>query len=223
MLLDDLESYLADQVAFATKPDRPPFRRFIEYKSSSNAEEANAFWERYFTQFPNTKKLYTVPDSYTPCANRIIFREAPFNRPARSVITLSNIAHVAFALSLCQIIGSHETILYSARASRAISMPGADSIMGPMLSLIPLHIQLPSKEPVLTVLQSLQDLSTRMLKYELFSEDYFRRRGAAPDEIRFNWLPLGSDLSSRVVRFTTDDDKASLRIVQEQTPNPPNS
>ena len=95
--------------------------------------------------------------------------------------------------------------------------------MGPMLSLIPLHIQLPSKEPVLTVLQSLQDLSTRMLKYELFSEDHFRKRGAAPDEIRFNWLPLGSDLSSRVVRFTTDDDKASLRVVREQTPNPPGS
>lgn len=216
LLLDDLESYLADPVAFATKPNRPSFRKFVDYRRSLDAEEANAFLERHFAQLPNIKKLYTLPDSYTPFLSRTIFREFPINRPTKSAITVSNIAHVAFALSLGQITGSHETTVYSVRGSRAISLPGAESIMGPMLSSVPLHIQLPPKEPVSTVLRNLKDLSTRMLKYELFSGGLVWRRGAGRNHILFNWFPLGSDLSSRVVRFTAGEDKASLRILREQ-------
>lgn len=216
LFLDDLESYLVDPVAFTMKPNRPSFRNFVDYRRSLDAEEANAFLERYFAQLPDTMKLYTLPDSYKPSLRRTHSREVPINRPTKSAITVSNIAHVAFALSIGQITGSHEISLRSIRGSRAISMPGVESIMGPMVTSVPLHIRLPPKEPVSTVLRSLQDLSTLMLKYELFSGQYFMRRGLVRDQVLFNWYPRGSDISTRLVRFTTGEDKASLRVVREQ-------
>lgn len=216
LLLDDLESYLVDPVAFTTKPNRPSFRDFVDFRRSLDAEEANAFLERYFAQLPDTKKLYTLPDSYQPFLRRTQIREVPINRPTKSAITVSNIAHVAFALSLGQITGSHEISLNTVRGSRAISMPGAESIMGPMVSAVPLHIRLPPKEPVSTVLRSLQDLSTQMLKYELLSGKHVVRRGLARDQVFFNWNPRGTDISTRLVRFTAGEDKASLRVVREQ-------
>ena len=216
LLLDDLESYLADPVAFAEKPDRPPFKAFVDYRRSLDPKEANAFWERYFGQLPHPNILCTLPDNYRPHLNHSIVREVPVDRPTKSTITVSSMAHVAFALTLGQMTGSHDTTMFGVRGSRLISMPGAGSIMGPMVSVGLLRIQLPPKEPVSTVLRSFQDHSARMLNYELFGRAHIYRRGVPRDQFAFNWYPRGSDLLLRRPSFTIDNDKATLRVVREE-------
>lgn len=221
LLFDDLESCLANPVTFTAKPDRPSFKTFVDYRNSLNAKEAKAFWERHFAELPNTKTLYTIPDDYMPCSNKTIAREVSIERPTRSAITLSNMAQAAFALTLGQMTGSHKTTLRSVRGSRAISMPRAESIMGPMVSsAVLLHVQLPPEEPVSMVLRSLQDTSTRMLKYEIFYAEHASGRHDSKNHISFNWFPFGSDLSSRVAEFAVGNDKAALRVTQELYPNP---
>ena len=53
LLFDDLESYLADPIAFTAKPDRPPFKNLVDYWRSFNTE-ANALLERYYAELPHT-------------------------------------------------------------------------------------------------------------------------------------------------------------------------
>lgn len=223
LLLDDLESYLANPAAFTAKRARPPFKSLVDYQRSLDAEEANAFWRRYFGELPHTKTLYTIPEDYKPSRNHTTVRVISIDRPTRSAFTVSNMAQVAFALALAQVTGSHETTLIIVRGSRGISMRGAESIMGPMLSgIVPLYVLLSPEEPVSTVLRRVQDTSTLMLRYELFSQEHAARERKLENHIRFNWFPLGSDLSSRVAEFRVGNEKASLRVVQEQYPKPHN-
>ena len=128
-------------------------------------------------------------------------------------------AHAAFALTLGQMTGSHEIMLYSARGSRAISMPGAESIMGPMASTVMQHVSLPPEEPISTVLRSIQSTSTRMLNYEPFHTEHISKQPGKINHILFDWLLPGSDLSSRVAEYPIDNGKACLQVIEELYPN----
>ena len=219
LLLDDLKSYLVDPVAFTAKPDRPPFKDLLGYQRSYKTE-ADAFFERYYAELPHTKTLYNVPENYTANPNNSTARKVSIDRPTRNAFTVSVMAHAAFALALGQTIGTGEVTLNTIRGSRAISMPGAESIMGPLVSSALLHVQLPPKEPVSTVLRSIQDTTTRMLKYDFFSREHRMRQPGHLNHIAFNWFPIGTDLFSRTMEFTVGDDKALLKVSQELYPNP---
>lgn len=218
LLLEDMESYLADPVAFLAKPHRPQFKDFVNYRRSLNTEEAIAFFKKYFAELANTKPLYTIPDNYTLSANRNISREILIDRPTKSAITFSNMAQAAFALAVGQVTKSHEVNLFTIRGSRGISMPGVESVMGPMVSDMLFNIQLPPEKPVSTVLRNIQDTATRLLKYELFSWGPYLAWGR--NRVYFNWHPIGNDLFSKVARFPVGEDQATLRVVQEMYPNP---
>ncbi len=217
LLLDDLKSYLENPVAFTAKPARPPFKRVVDHLHASNAEEANAFFDSYSAGLPDTKSAFTVPDNYSPSPDHTA-REISIDRPTGNAITLSNMAQTAFALAHAQMTGSSGTTLLTVRGSRAISMPGAESIMGPMVATVPIHVALPPEKPVSTVLRDIQDTSTQLLKYDLFAWQRFS--ASARDLIIFNWFPPGSDLFARVARFSVGNDRASLRVLQEHFPNP---
>ena len=221
LLLEDLDSYLANPVAFFAKPHRPPFKNFVNYRRSLKAEEAKAFFEKYLAELPNTRPLYTIPDDHKLSTNRIITREISIDRPTRSTITFPNMAQAAFALAVGQVTESHEINLYTIRGSRAISMPGVESIMGPTVSGIFLSTKLPPEEPISTVLRNIQDTAIQILKYEVFSLGYNSALGK--NSIWFNWHPLGSDLFSKVARFSVGENQASLRVVQELYPNAPSA
>lgn len=222
LLVDDLSSYLTNLVTFNAKPNRPLFKDLIEYQRSYKTE-ADAFLERYYADFPHTETLYTVPDKYTGTPNNNTNRKISIHRPTKKDMTISTMAHAAFALALGQMTGSQETKLHTVRGSRALSVPGAESIMGPMASIALLHVQLPPKEPVSTVLRSIQDTSTHMLKYDIFNTEHVLKQPGLLNHALFNWLPLGSDLSSRPVEYPVGDDKASLKVIQELFPNPHHS
>ena len=219
LLFDDLESYLADPVAFTAKPDRPPFKNLVNYWRSFDTE-ANARLKTYYSELPRTKTLYTVPDGYTAIPKDEITRNIPIDRPTKNPITFSTMAHAAFALTLGQMTGSHETMLFSARGSRAISMPGAESIMGPMASAVMQHVSLPPEEPISTVLRSIQSTTTRMLNYEPFHTEHSFQQPGKDNHIILDWLLPGCDLLSRVAEYPIGNGKASLRVIQEQFPNP---
>ena len=219
LLFDDLESYLADPVAFTAKPDRPPFKNMVDYWRSFETE-ANAQLTRDYSELPHTRTLYTVPDGYTASPKGEVSRNISIDRPTKNPITFSTMAHAAFALTLGHMTRSHEITLYSARGSRAISMPGAESIMGPMASAAMQHVSLPPEEPILTVLRSLQNASTRMLKYEPFHLEHAFRHPGRDNHIVLDWLLPGSDLSSRVAEYPIGNGKACLQVVQELYPNP---
>ena len=219
LLFDDLESYLADPVAFTAKPDRPPFKNLVDYWRSFNTE-ANALLQKYYAELPRTRTLYTVSDGYTALCNERVTRNIVIEKPAKNPITFSTMAHAAFALTLGQITGSHEITLYGVRSSRAISKPGAESIMGPMASTVLQHVSLPPEEPISTVLRRIQNNSTHMLKYEPFHTKHALRQPGRMNHILFDWLLPGSDLSSRVAEYPVGNGKACLRVIDELFPNP---
>ena len=168
----------------------------------------------------DTRTLYTIPDGYTAFCKDSVTKAIFIEKPTKNPITFSTMANAAFALTIGQITGSHEITLYSVRGSRAISKPGAESIMGPMASLVLQHVSLPPKEPISTVLRSIQNTSTRMLNYEPFHTMHVQRHRGIMNHILFDWLMPGSDFSSRVAEHPVGNGKACLRVIQEQFPNP---
>lgn len=217
LLLEDLESYLANPDTFSARPPRPPFKDFVNYRRSLDSGEANNFFKEYLANLPNKKPLYSVPEDYTACTNHSITREVFLDRPTRGAITFSIMGQAALALAVGQVTDSHELTLHTVRGTRTQSMPGIESVMGPLVSAMLSKFQLRPEEPLSVFLRKLQDAATQMLKYEPFSLEHYPALGM--NQVAFNWLPLGSDLFSKIARFSVGEDQASLRVVQELYPN----
>ena len=218
LLWRDLESYLANPVAFAAKPYRPSFKDFVNYRRSLDSEEADKFFKHYLATLPNMKNLYTIPKGHTALTNRSITTELFVNRPTRGPVTFPTIGLAALALVVGQVTESYEITLEILRGARTESMPGIESVMGPLLSGMLLRIQLPPEKSISAFLRQLQDTATQMLKYEPFSLKHYPAFGT--NEITFNWHPLGNDLLSKTARFSIGEDQASFRAVQRLYPNP---
>ena len=218
LLWQDLESYLANPVAFTAKPHRPSFKDFVSYRRSLDSEEADKFFKHYLADLPNMKSLYTIPKGHTALTNRSITTELFVDRPTRGIVTFSTMGLAALALAVGQVTESYEITLETLRGARTEPMPGIESVMGPLLSGMLLKVQLPPEKPVSAFLRQLQDTATQMMKYEPFSLKHYPAFGT--NQITFNWHPLGSDLLSKTARFSVGEDEASFCAVQRLYPNP---
>lgn len=218
LLWQDLESYLANPVAFTAKSHRPAFKDFVNYRRLLDSQEADKFFKEYLATFPNTKSLYTIPKDYTALTNRSVTTEMFVDRPTRGTVTFATMGLAALALAVGQVTESYEIALETLRGARTEPMPGIESVMGPLLSGMLLKIQLPREEPISAFLRKIQNTATQMLKYEPFSLKHYPAFGT--NQITFNWHPLGSDLLSKTARFSVGEDQASFCAVQRLYPNP---
>lgn len=106
------------------------------------------FWKDTPQRLPPTKTIYTVSDGYTATARNQSARKISIHRPL-------NGPSLFFALALGKMTKPHDTTLRTLRGSHALSLPGAESIMGPMVSSVLVHVRLPPKQPISMVLRNL--------------------------------------------------------------------
>ena len=216
LLCDDLDEYLKEPDKFSNKPSRPSIKKYLEYVKNLDEAPSRAFWDTYITEMgPWTPLLNDAPKIKDPLCNRKIVKSIALDRANNSTIRLSTICHAAFGMVLGGITKRQNVVYLAIRASRTL-FPGAESIMGSMLSSVPVRMSFRSDELVYKLLKQVQDDSVAMMRHEAFGWHAMSNAPVDPASnngfLLFNYLPKGTDPFSRWMRGSA----GGLKIVQEK-------
>ncbi|KAL8799322.1 MAG: hypothetical protein Q9200_007565 [Gallowayella weberi] len=203
LLLNGIEQYLISPSGYSNKPKPPPYSIVAEYLNSKQ-KDAAAFWQNYLGDSPSPKVFYEVPEGYvTPSSevSPITQRTFSYKSQEHGGISLATVAHGAFGLASAALSGAlDDSIFLTARMGRQVPVKGIGSIMGPMASMVPLHIRPNSHNTILDLLQQIQKDSIAMMPYEQQAQETLPPLFATTIPI-LNWKLNDVDVLERKITF----------------------
>lgn len=152
---DDIAECFRDPDRYERKPNRPRFADFSRFVGFQDQQKGIDHWKQHLHGLERFDTLFSDEEASkrefqtTPYAETRI--KMKYTKPPQTRINFSTIVHVAYALVLANESGFDDVFFPTIRSCRSMAMPGVESIMGPVWSMVPCRVQL---EP----LQSLQDL-----------------------------------------------------------------
>ncbi|MCY1015549.1 non-ribosomal peptide synthase/polyketide synthase [Pyxidicoccus sp. MSG2] len=169
LLMDELLATYQGQ--HTPLPSRPPYRDFITWMKRRTSSTSEAWWQDTLTRptplpgdrgppgtptVPWREHLYVLPESLTSALTAFARRHH---------LTLNTLALGAWARVLAHHTGVDTVLTQVIIAGRPPELPGAESIIGPLIDALPLRIPLTGGEPCLPWLQDLQARQLALAEY----------------------------------------------------------
>ncbi|KAL8678731.1 MAG: hypothetical protein Q9224_007088 [Gallowayella concinna] len=224
LLCDDLEACLQDPTGFSEKPRRPSVRKYLDFVAKMDPTPSQSYWREYLAGNPrHSPPLTTSPKLDEPICNKKMVKRLPIQAYPRTSIRLSTMAYTAFALLVGSISGYEDMVFWGGRGSRTV-FPGAEAIMGSLVSSAPFRVSYQASDAVQDLLQRVQQDANTMMRHEPWALlvrpelDVLRDR-----TILLNWYYKGTDLTVRSMRGKVESDakEATLKVVEEvYSPHP---
>jgi amino acid adenylation domain-containing protein len=167
---------IREQRALPDEP-APSYRDYVKWLQRQDMSEADAFWRRQLEGF----------DEPTPLGARkpLDSRHAPGEDYAAHKTTLSleltqslqafarrhgltpnTLTQCAWALLLSRYSDRDDVVFGITVSGRPVSLPGAESIIGPFLNTLPLRVRLSKDGTVISLLKKLQEQTADLRQYE---------------------------------------------------------
>lgn len=155
----------------------PSYVDYVKWFEQQDMSEADAYWRRELEGFSEVtpigvkyireKAAATVE---THEAKEIGLgaetTEAIKTFARRHGLTLNTITQAAWTLLLSHYSGKTDIVFGITVSGRPISLPEAESIVGPFLNTLPLRVKLPASDTVASWLQKLQAQTSELRQYE---------------------------------------------------------
>ncbi|KAL8792646.1 MAG: hypothetical protein Q9195_004774 [Heterodermia aff. obscurata] len=217
LLCDDLEDFLQNQGEFLAKPGRPAYKSHVHRINQMDLDAGQAIWRNYLAGLEQQRlPLHALPRSEKAALNKMIRKYIPKQRPQDSTIRLSSIAHAALAIVLGRLTCCRDIAYLSVRGLRTL-YPGAEAVMGGLLTDVPVRIQINPSDTVRDLLSKIQDDFISMMRHEPFGVETALELQLNPNNtIVFNWHTRGMDLLSRKMPRTGEQcQKGFLKVIDE--------
>ncbi|PHH65592.1 hypothetical protein CDD81_2027 [Ophiocordyceps australis] len=155
-----------------------PYVNFVKYAQSLDGEQANEFWR---SQLQGASKT-TFPKrtaSSASCSQTLIRQiHLRHHVGSNSAITTATVLRAAWAIVLARYNDSAPNVTFGAAvAGRQAPVPGIDDIVGPVLSTVPMRVNLEGTELVTSFLQRIQAQSVDMMPFEQLGLQNISRLG----------------------------------------------
>lgn len=136
----------------------PPayMKDFVQYLDSSDAMKTNEFWRQELNGATGSQFPRLPTRDYMPTPNGMVERIIPLQANDCSPFTKATVIRGAWALVASQYTGSDDVVFGETMTGRDIPLPGAESIVGPMIATIPLRVRVRRNMSVETYLQAVQ-------------------------------------------------------------------
>ncbi|KAL8677967.1 MAG: hypothetical protein Q9186_005633 [Xanthomendoza sp. 1 TL-2023] len=221
LLLDGIEQYLLSPTGYNSKPKPAPYKVFAEY-IVSKMEDGAAFWRNYMGDSPSPRVLWKIPDDYAPTSNKVFTvgrRKLSYKSREHGGVSLATVAHGAFGLAFAALSGSlDDAVFLMVRMGRQIPVKGIESIMGPMMTPVPLRIRSTSHDTILDMLQQIQKDFISVIPYEQMA-----RAALPPGYLNrvpiLNWRLNDIDVLQREIFFESKGSKACFKPAKELWPS----
>ncbi len=214
LIFDALEEGLRDIEVLRQKPVRAQYKQFSEYAERRSAAKDDVakstdFWNSYLDGFPSLADRFSHAPVHMPNPTGRLTKIMPLKRQA-SAFSLATMAHAAWAISLGNIY-QHDDVLFWAvtsgrRLPRGESLPGIESIMGPVPSGIHLRTRRRSDQTIEDLVRDMQDHFIATIPHQRAVGH--AREALGPEflyQTNFNWHSIGNDIPARVIDFENPD------------------
>ncbi|THC96393.1 hypothetical protein EYZ11_004127 [Aspergillus tanneri] len=154
-----------------TAPPSPPstdFSDFLHCRSQQPKSPALEFW-RSLLEGSRMTSLPTGVDRSSDLPTTTLWENQEIQTPHQppTGITMATLVKTAWAYVLWTTTGERDLTFGQTVNGRSLPLPGADSILGPCISIIPVRIRLdPASWSVQDLLQMVQDQHTQSLRHD---------------------------------------------------------
>ncbi|KGO41413.1 AMP-dependent synthetase/ligase [Penicillium expansum] len=141
-------------------------RNFVKYVRDTDETAMHDFWRRELKgavgpQFPRLPSR-----DFMPTPNGLIEHQIALETGAGSPFTMATLVRGAWALVASQYTGSDDVVFGETLTGRDISLPGVESIVGPLIATIPIRIQVRRSSSVESYLQTVQQTILARTPYQ---------------------------------------------------------
>ncbi|KAJ5963768.1 uncharacterized protein N7479_003644 [Penicillium vulpinum] len=141
-------------------------RNFVKYVRDTDETAMHDFWRRELKgavgpQFPRLPSR-----DFMPTPNGMIEHQISLETGAGSPFTMATLIRGAWALVASQYTGSDDVVFGETLTGRDISLPGVESIVGPLIATIPIRIQVRRTSSVESYLQMVQQTILARTPYQ---------------------------------------------------------
>lgn len=171
-LFEDIAQCFKDPATFESNFKRPQFADFSRFVCSQDQQKAIGHWKQHLEGLQRSDTLFSDEE-----ASKREFQTSPqadarvkmtYTKPPQTKINFSTIIHVAWALVLANESGLDDIFFPTVRSCRAIAMPGIESIIGPLWSMVPCRLQLKGRQSLLDLLEQVERAAVEGMPHEPF-------------------------------------------------------
>ncbi|KAJ3499460.1 hypothetical protein NLG97_g303 [Lecanicillium saksenae] len=159
------------------------FQSFVKFIQSVDQTESAAYWN---TQLHDSEAqaFPVLPSSshQVKTDQRILHQIEALNWEG-SDSTPSAIIRAALAILTATYSSSADVIYGATTTGRQAAVPGVESIVGPTIATVPIHVSVPADAPVSQFLATVQEQSIEMTSYEQMGLQNIRRISATADRL----------------------------------------
>ncbi|CRG89598.1 Nonribosomal peptide synthetase 8 [Talaromyces islandicus] len=160
-------------------PQNPSYNTFIQYLNTIDSKSQESFW---YSQLdgaaPTTWPPLPSPDYQMETESSIrqtISIPEPTSKLKDGKITPACILRTAWAILLSKYTDTEDVIFHSTVSGRAAPVAGINDIIGPTIATVPVRIHWESNQPILKLLEDVQNQSTAMIPFEQVGIQNIRR------------------------------------------------
>lgn len=183
------------------------FKHFIKYLMTQKREESEAFW-RERLQGASGPQFPSLPfQGYQTQADSLLELYVPLERQTAANVTVATVIRAAWAIVASQYIDTTDIVFGETLTGRNAPIVGAEEIEGPMITTIPIRVQVDRKISVEEYLQEIQEQTVSQIPHEHFGLQHIRR--LSPDALEACELRTG---------LVLHPSTAAEEVSQEQLP-----
>ena len=150
-------------------PELHPFSNFIKYLGDVDEAEAKQYWQN---QLADAKKASFPPQKHYGAkaeekVTKHLTKKVPL-KMANSSITKATVVRAAWAMVLARYCGTDDVTFGTTVSGRNASVPGIQSMAGPMVATMPIRVHVDSKRSVSKFVQDIQNQANEMISYEQY-------------------------------------------------------
>ncbi|OCL04400.1 acetyl-CoA synthetase-like protein [Glonium stellatum] len=151
------------------------FKTFIRYLCDIDYEASKTFWRIQLREAIGPQYPPWPSRSYTPRADALLERYVTVDRHKASGTTLATVIRGAWALIASRLSGSDDVVFGETLTGRAAPIQNIEQIEGPMITTVPVRVQVDRSASVQNYLQTIQNQGIRRIAHEHLGLQHIRR------------------------------------------------
>lgn len=187
------------------------FKHFIRYLMGREKTESEDYW-RQKLQGANGPQFPSLPwAGYQTQADSLLELYVPLEQQPASHVTVATIIRAAWALVASRYINTGDIIFGETLTGRNAPIIGAEEIEGPMITTVPVRVQVDGDAAVSEYLREIKEQTISQIPHEHFGLQHIRR--LSPDALEACELRTGLVLHPSAADEPLGEDLPANRLV----------
>lgn len=152
------------------------FASYIKYLRDMDRSSAETYWRARLGGASNTQFPIRAQPGYQPSADSLLERYVPLHKSSSSTSTTTAAAiRAAWAIVAAEQTGDCDVVFGETLTGRNAPIAGVEQIEGPMITTVPMRVEIDRSMSVASYLQQIHELSVDRIPHEHFGLQNIRK------------------------------------------------